>query len=112
MRHNLASKIAPLVALAGLLAPFAASKAQVTVTLTAGDRIKLACPAGAALDNPCRSVYYYAADNKRYVFPHSKTYFTWYSDYNNIKEVSLEQLGGITIGGNVTYRPGQKMVKI
>lgn len=111
MRKSLASAIAPLIAIAGLLAPLA-SKAQVTVTIASGDRIKLACAAGATLDDPCRSVYYYAADGKRYVFPHSKTYFTWYSDFNNIKEMSLEQLGGIPIGGNVTYRPGGRMVKV
>lgn len=58
------------------------------------------------------SVYYYAPNGKRYVFPNEKTYFTWYADFSNIKVLSTAQLGVIPIGGNVTYRPGVKMVKI
>lgn len=58
------------------------------------------------------SVYYYGADGKRYVFPNEKTYKTWYSDFSGVKEISDVELGGITIGGNVTYKPGVKMVKI
>lgn len=112
MRKRLASTLAPLVAIAGLWSPFVASAQSVTVTLTGGDRIKLACSAGAGLDDPCRSVYYYGADGKRYVFPNSKTYFSWYADFNGIKTVSSEQLGGIAIGGNATYRAGGRMVKI
>ncbi|MEN9558765.1 MAG: hypothetical protein RL141_1134 [Candidatus Parcubacteria bacterium] len=58
------------------------------------------------------SVYYYASNGKRYVFPNEKTYFTWYPDFSGVKVLSDAQLGVIGIGGNVTYRPGVKMVKI
>lgn len=58
------------------------------------------------------SVYYYASNGKRYVFPNEKTYFTWYTDFSNIKTLSGPQLGVIPIGGNVTYRPGVKMLKV
>jgi plastocyanin len=58
------------------------------------------------------SVYYYAPNGKRYVFPNEKTYFTWYTDFSKVKTISNAQLGVIPIGGNVTYRPGFKMVKI
>lgn len=58
------------------------------------------------------AVYYYGNDGFRYVFPNDKTYFTWYADFSNIKWVSDSDLGKIQIGGNVTYKPGVKMVKI
>ena len=70
--------------------------------LNFGDLIKASTPA----------IYYYGADGKRYVFPNLKTYLTWYNDFSGVKIITDEQLGQISIGGNVTYRPGIKMVKI
>ncbi len=58
------------------------------------------------------AVYYMGADGFRYVFPNEKTYFTWYSDFSAVKLISDTQLGTIQIGGNVTYKPNSKMVKI
>lgn len=58
------------------------------------------------------AVYYYAEDGKRYVFPNEKTYFTWYENFDNVVVIDDRTLGTIPIGGNVTYRPGVKMVKI
>lgn len=78
------------------------SRAQTAVTINSGDLIK----------GSQSSVYYYGADGKRYVFPNEKTYFTWYSNFSNVKVIPDSQLGNISIGGNVTYRPGIKMVKI
>lgn len=58
------------------------------------------------------AVYYYGADGFRYVFPNDKTYFTWYKDFSTVKWVSDADLTKIQIGGNVTYKPGSKMIKI
>jgi plastocyanin len=58
------------------------------------------------------SVYYYGADGMRYVFPNDKVFFTWYKDFSTVKWVSDADLTKIQIGGNVTYRPGVKMLKI
>lgn len=58
------------------------------------------------------SVYYYAPNGKRYVFPNEKTYFTWFTDFSKVKTLSDAQLGVIPLGGNVTYRPGVKMLKV
>jgi plastocyanin len=58
------------------------------------------------------SVYYYGADGFRYVFPNDKTYFTWYSNFDNVKWISDNDLATIQIKGNVTYKPGVKMIKI
>lgn len=58
------------------------------------------------------AVYYYGADGFRYVFPNDKTYFTWYDNFDTVKWITDEDMTKIQIGGNVTYRPGVKMIKI
>ncbi len=58
------------------------------------------------------SVYYMGRDGFRYVFPNDKTYFTWYPDFSTVKWISDADLGKVQIGGNVTYKPGVKMLKI
>lgn len=83
-----------------------ASKAEALETLStiqAGDLIR-----GQAFP----AVYYYGADGFRYVFPNQKVYDTWYSNFDSVKWLSDADLGKIQIGGNVTYRPGVRMVKI
>ncbi len=71
-------------------------------TLTNGDLIKASGPA----------VYFYATDGKRYVFPDEKTYFSWFNDFSSVKTITDAELAAIMIGGNVTVRPGTKLVKI
>lgn len=58
------------------------------------------------------AVYYYGADGKRYVFPNQKTYDTWYNDFSKVIVITLEELGNIPIGGNITYREGTRLIKI
>jgi hypothetical protein len=90
--------IAWSIGFAALVMPMAAGAAS----LTSGDLIKASQPA----------VYYYGADGKRYVFPNEKTYKTWYSDFSSVKIITDTELAAISIGGNVTYKPAAKMVKI
>ena len=71
-------------------------------TIGAGTLIKASGP----------SVYYLSSDGKRYVFPNEKTYFTWYADFSSVRIVTDNQLAGYAIGGNATYRPGARLVKI
>ena len=59
-----------------------------------------------------QTVYWYANDGKRYVFPNAATYFTWYTSFNNVQNISDSELFTIPLGGNVTYRPGAKLIKI
>ncbi|MBI4714047.1 cupredoxin domain-containing protein [Candidatus Uhrbacteria bacterium] len=58
------------------------------------------------------AVYYYGADGMRYVFPNDKTYFTWFSNFDSVLWLTDKDLATIQIGGNVTYKPGVKMIKI
>ncbi len=58
------------------------------------------------------TVYYFASNGKRFVFPNEKTYFTWYRNFDGVRTISDGQLAAVPLGGNVTYRPGYKMVKV
>lgn len=87
---------APVLGIAAILFAFAAEGAS------PGQLIKASGPA----------VYYYSTDGRRYVFPNSATYFTWYDDFSGVVNVSDSELASIPIGGNVTYRPGIRLVKI
>lgn len=79
------------------------------VTISSGDLIR-----GTTFS----AVYYMGADGFRYVFPNEKTYKTWYSDssgnadFSDVVMISDAELADIQMGGNVTYRPGVKMIKI
>ncbi|MCX6744229.1 MAG: Ig-like domain-containing protein, partial [Candidatus Parcubacteria bacterium] len=73
-----------------------------TLGITAGDLIKASTPA----------IYFYACNGKRYVFPNQDAYLSWYSDFKNVKSITDAQLASIMIGGNVTFKPGARLVKI
>src|SRR3989344_1089611 len=80
--------------------------------VASGRLIKLACAANADINDPCKSVYYVGKNNKRFVFPNEKIYASWYSDFSQVEIVSAETMAAYQIGGNVTYRPGIRMIKI
>lgn len=80
----------------------AGALAAQAATLSPGDLIKASGPA----------VYYYSQDGKRLVFPNENTYKTWYADFSQVKTITDVELAAITMGGNVTYKPGMRLVKI
>ncbi|MFA4873580.1 MAG: invasin domain 3-containing protein [Patescibacteria group bacterium] len=57
------------------------------------------------------AVYYYADNGKRYVFPTSAIYFSWYSDFSTIKTVSHGTVTAVPFGGNVIVKPGAYLVQ-
>jgi hypothetical protein len=67
---------------------------------------------GSLVKGSLSAVYFVGTDNKRYVFPNEKTYKTWYSDFSTVQTITDAELASLPIGGNVTYRPGVKMIKI
>ncbi|MFA5133261.1 MAG: hypothetical protein WC459_00415 [Patescibacteria group bacterium] len=75
-----------------------------------GELVKLKCD--STNKSICTAVYYIGNDGKRYIFPTEKTFYTWYTDFSGVKEISATELAAYKIGGNITYRPGVKMVKI
>jgi hypothetical protein len=58
------------------------------------------------------AVYYIDSDLLRRAFPNRKVYDSWYAGFLGIKEITLEEMSRIRLAGNITYRPGTRLVKI
>jgi len=103
--RKLLNALAAAALVLGGIAPFAASAATIVPlsSINDGDLIR-----GQAFP----AVYYMGRDGFRYVFPNDKTYFTWYANFNTVKWITDADLAKVQIGGNVTYKPGVKMLKI
>ncbi len=69
-------------------------------------------PNGSLVKKDGSSSVYYFADGGRYVFPNERTFFTWYDGFDSVLTVMSNVLSSIPLRGNVTYRPGVRMVKI
>ena len=68
---------------------------------------------GTLVKSPSFSaVYYVGADSKRYVFFNAKVYASWYQNFTTVQTVTDSELASLRLGGNVTYRPGVRMIKI
>lgn len=73
----------------------------------------VSCVAGSRIRSVSNSaVYYCGADGQRYVFPNQKVYNSWYPDFTGVTTISDADMAAAMLGGNVTYKPGVKMVKI
>lgn len=83
----------------GILPP-AADK---TLPCTGGDLIKTAATS---------SVYYCGKNGKRYVFPTSSTFFTWFTGFGSVKTLTGTELAAVPLAGNVSFKPGTRMIKI
>ncbi len=76
-----------------------------------GDLIKMECDGYTPVNDPCTAVYYWGTDNRRHPFPTESTYFSWYNDFDDVIEVSDDFMEDISLGDNVTYKPGTVVVK-
>lgn len=87
-----------------------------TVVSTSGilsvNSVKAAAPDMSLIKMSGLSTVYYLQGGKRFVFPNQKTFMTWYRDFSSVLTVSQSELESYPLGGNVTYRPGVKLVKI
>ena len=73
--------------------------------------IKLACSTQVLVNDPCQAVYFYGTDGKRHAFPNEKVFFTWFENFDTVVTVSQSFMSTISLGKNVTYHPGTRMVK-
>jgi len=69
-------------------------------------------PDGSLIRGSQPAVYYITNDGKRLAFPNAATYFTWYPDFSTVKFVSDKALAAYPLAGNVTYRPGTRLLKL
>lgn len=69
---------------------------------------------GSLIKGSGEAVYWYSTNGHRYVFPNDRTFYTWFSpyDFRSIDRISDTELAAIPISGNVTYRPGARMIKL
>lgn len=95
---------------------FTSALVVATIVTTSGilsvNTVKAAAPDMSLIKMAGLSTVYYLKDGKRYVFPNQKTFLTWYRDFSSVITVSQSELESYPLGGNVTYRPGVKLVKI
>ncbi len=73
--------------------------------------VKTACVGKVGIDDPCKTVYFYAKDGKRHAFPNEKVFFSWFENFDSVKEISKTSMSDLPLGKNVTYRPGTQLVK-
>lgn len=76
-----------------------------------GSLIKTDCGSSTDVADPCRAVYYYDEHGDRHAFPNESTFFTWFSDFDDVEIVSKDFMASIDLSDNVTYRPGSVVVK-
>lgn len=55
---------------------------------------------------------YQLHNGKRYAFPTERVYKSWYTEFNAVVVVSDADLATVPLAGNVTYRPGIRLVKL
>jgi plastocyanin len=100
---SLLGSFVAVIALVGGTTLWHVNRVGAATTVNSGDLIR-----GTSFS----AVYYMGADGFRYVFPNDKTYFTWYSDFDDVKFLTDAELAKIQMGGNVTYKPESRMIKI
>lgn len=71
-----------------------------------------AAPAPGSLIKGSSSSVYYVWEGKRWVFPNEAVYFSWYRDFGSVATVADTDLSALPLGGNITFRPGSKLVKL
>ncbi|MFA5936242.1 MAG: hypothetical protein WC787_05330 [Patescibacteria group bacterium] len=67
---------------------------------------------GALIKGSTSTSVYYLDGGKRYAFPNERVFFSWYGDFSGVVTVPDTELASYQLAGNVTYRPGVKLVKI
>lgn len=67
---------------------------------------------GSLIKSSSSSSVYYLADGKRYAFPNEKVFFSWYTNFDGVLIITSNELASYPLAGNVTYRPGLKLVKV
>lgn len=69
-------------------------------------------PANSLIKASGDAVYFLGTDEKRYVFPNEKIFKTWYKDFSSVIEITDQELATYSLGGNIFYRPGTRLIKI
>lgn len=76
-----------------------------------GDIIKIGCEGDVYVNDPCTAVYYYGNDGLRHAFPNEAAFKSWFTDFDDLVILSSSAMADITLGRNVTFRPGTTLIK-
>jgi hypothetical protein len=69
-------------------------------------------PFGTLVKASGNAVYAIGGDGNRYAFPNERIFKSWFKDFSNVKHISDDDLATMTLAGNVTYKPGVKLIKV
>lgn len=69
-------------------------------------------PTGTLVKSTETSAIYYVGAGKRYAFPNEKIFFSWYPDFSSVVTIAPDELASYPLSGNVTYKPGVRLIKI
>lgn len=73
----------------------------------------LPCAGGNLIKTSAGSAVYYCGKNgKRYVFPTLGIFASWFTGFGDVKTIAADAMAAIPLAGNVSYKPGVRMVKI
>ena len=82
-------------------------------SLPAGSPAPFCAPGLRVKNTSDPAVYFCGSDGKRHAFPNQKIHDSWYNgDFNGVAILSDAALANVPLGVNVTYRPGERLVKI
>ncbi len=70
------------------------------------------CVSGSLIKASTPAVYFCGKDGKRYVFVNEGAFYSWFKDFSTVITLTDAALAQIPLGGNITYKPGSRMVKI
>ncbi len=76
-----------------------------------GELIKSECHGYVEMNDPCTAVYYWGQDGKRHPFPNEDVFFSWYNDFDDVKEIDADEMADIPMGETVTLKPGVAVVR-
>jgi len=82
-----------------------------TITMLASTQDVLAYTDGELLKSPLHSSVYLYKDGTRHAFPSASVYHTWYSNFDTIKVISVEQIESIDLGNPVAVKQNTKLLK-
>jgi len=58
------------------------------------------------------AVYFVGDEDKRHAFPNDTVYFSWFQDFDDVEEITSEEMSDYPLGANITFRSGTYLVKL
>ncbi|HAT03631.1 MAG TPA: hypothetical protein DCS29_02520 [Candidatus Magasanikbacteria bacterium] len=68
-------------------------------------------PDGTLLKSPEHTGVYYIMDGVRRNFPNVAVYHTWFTNFNNVKSISNQEMESIQLGNPMSIKAGTKLLK-